>query len=139
MPTRTGPRVSPKSVSEYSTRGGTSGKASRRRRPSCSLRRRDDVVWTFGLDLGFRYTSPASRRITGYTAEEIRAIGLHDLLSPESFELDRVMADHIRLVLDLCKGRVEGEKGAAKRLNINPSTLRKRMKKMNIPFGRKKH
>jgi transcriptional regulator with GAF, ATPase, and Fis domain len=59
--------------------------------------------------------------------------------SPESFELDRVMADHIRLVLDLCKGRVEGEKGAAKRLNINPSTLRKRMKKMNIPFGRKKH
>lgn len=58
-------------------------------------------------------------------------------LAHESLELDRVMANHIRLVLERCRGRVEGEKGAARYLNINPSTLRKRMKKLNISFGRK--
>ena len=52
-------------------------------------------------------------------------------------ELDQVLITHIRHVLDLCKGRVEGEKGAAKLLNIHPSTLRKRMKKLNISFGRR--
>jgi transcriptional regulator with GAF, ATPase, and Fis domain len=31
---------------------------------------------------------------------------------------------------------VEGDKGAAKVLAMHPSTLRKRMKKLNIPFGR---
>ncbi len=57
--------------------------------------------------------------------------------SIESFELDKVMAKHIRYILDSCNGRVEGSKGAAKILNIHPSTLRKRMKKLKIPFGRK--
>ncbi len=51
--------------------------------------------------------------------------------------LDIVMARHIRSVLDLCQGRVEGEKGAARILDIHPSTLRKRMVKLNIPFGKK--
>ena len=57
--------------------------------------------------------------------------------SIESLELDKVMTNHIKYVLESCKGRVEGKKGAAKLLNINPSTLRKRMKKLKIPFGRK--
>jgi transcriptional regulator with GAF, ATPase, and Fis domain len=56
--------------------------------------------------------------------------------SIESLELDKVMANHIQNILDSCKGRVEGEKGAAKILNIHPSTLRKRMKKLKILFGR---
>ena len=50
--------------------------------------------------------------------------------------LDQVVASHIRQVLTRCKGRVEGEKGAARILDIHPSTLRKRMKKLGIPFGR---
>jgi transcriptional regulator with GAF, ATPase, and Fis domain len=57
-------------------------------------------------------------------------------LPAESLELDKVMANHIKYILDACNGRVEGNKGAAKLLNINPSTLRKRMKKLKIPFGR---
>jgi len=57
--------------------------------------------------------------------------------SIESLELDKVMASHIQHVLDSCNGRVEGSKGAAKILNIHPSTLRKRMHKLKIPFGRK--
>ena len=50
--------------------------------------------------------------------------------------LDEVMADHIAGVLDMCGGRVEGPHGAARLLRIHPSTLRKRMKKLGIPFGR---
>jgi len=73
--------------------------------------------------------------------ESVQREGLHGSEKPggpdELLGLDQVMAIHIRHVLDLCKGRVEGEKGAAKCLNINPSTLRKRMKKLNISFGRK--
>ena len=51
--------------------------------------------------------------------------------------LDEVMAQHIRSVLEFCNGRVEGEKGAARILNIHPSTLRKRMLKLNIAFGKR--
>ena len=54
----------------------------------------------------------------------------------EPLELDTVMSRHISQVLTMCHGRVEGESGAARLLNIHPSTLRKRMKKMGIPFGR---
>jgi len=50
--------------------------------------------------------------------------------------LDQVMADHIRRVLDMTSGRVGGKGGAADLLKINPSTLRKRMRKLGILFGR---
>ncbi len=50
--------------------------------------------------------------------------------------LDAVMAGHIRRALGHCNGRIEGEKGAARLLKIHPSTLRKRMRKLGIPFGR---
>ena len=55
----------------------------------------------------------------------------------DSLALDTVMSGHIRQVLDMTGGRVGGEQGAALLLNINPSTLRKRMRKLGIPFGRK--
>lgn len=55
---------------------------------------------------------------------------------PFQTSLDEVMSNHIRQVLSHCSGRVEGDKGAAKILKINPSTLRKRMRKLGIPFGR---
>jgi transcriptional regulator with PAS, ATPase and Fis domain len=51
--------------------------------------------------------------------------------------LDEAMASHIRQVLTRCGGRVEGERGAARLLGIKPSTLRKRMTKLGVPFGRK--
>ncbi len=56
--------------------------------------------------------------------------------APAGKTLDQVMAEHIQTVLHQCRGRVEGDKGAAKILAVHPSTLRKRMKKLNIPFGR---
>jgi transcriptional regulator with GAF, ATPase, and Fis domain len=52
-------------------------------------------------------------------------------------ELDLVVSRHIRKVLAMSQGRVEGDKGAARLLGVHPSTLRKRMRKLGIVFGRK--
>ena len=46
---------------------------------------------------------------------------------------------HIEGVLDLTRGRIEGEKGAARLLGLPPSTLRNRMTKLGISFGRKRN
>ncbi len=43
----------------------------------------------------------------------------------------------INQALEKTEGRIEGEKGAARLLNLNPSTLRTKMKKLGIPFGKK--
>jgi transcriptional regulator with GAF, ATPase, and Fis domain len=50
--------------------------------------------------------------------------------------LDEAIASHIRRVLDAAGGRVTGPGGAAEQLGINPSTLRHRMRKLGIEFGR---
>ena len=47
-------------------------------------------------------------------------------------KLDQVIADHIRLVLERVNGQVAGKGGAAEILGVNPSTLRFRMKKLNV-------
>jgi transcriptional regulator with GAF, ATPase, and Fis domain len=54
-----------------------------------------------------------------------------------TYNLDQVTAAHIRHVLKVTNGRVEGKKGAAELLGIHPGTLRHRMRKLQIPFGRK--
>ncbi len=50
--------------------------------------------------------------------------------------LDQAMAEHIKRVLRMTKGKIHGPHGAAELLEMNPNTLRSRMKKLNIPFGR---
>jgi len=55
----------------------------------------------------------------------------------DQLALDEVISGHIRRVLEMTEGRVGGKKGAASLLKINPSTLRKRMRKLGIRFGRK--
>jgi transcriptional regulator with GAF, ATPase, and Fis domain len=54
----------------------------------------------------------------------------------ESYNLDQAMARHIRMVLDKACGRIEGVGGAAELLGLNPGTLRHRLRKLGIPFGR---
>ena len=46
--------------------------------------------------------------------------------------LDVAMADHISRALQLTSGRLEGQRGAARRLAINPHTLRARMRKLGL-------
>jgi transcriptional regulator with GAF, ATPase, and Fis domain len=51
--------------------------------------------------------------------------------------LDEMNARYIRRALEEAGGKIHGPGGAAQILGINPSTLRKRMNKLGIPFGRK--
>jgi transcriptional regulator with GAF, ATPase, and Fis domain len=57
---------------------------------------------------------------------------------PAHLRLEEVEARHIRRVMELSGGRIEGKNGAAILLGMNPATLRYRMQKLRIPFGRKK-
>jgi transcriptional regulator with GAF, ATPase, and Fis domain len=51
--------------------------------------------------------------------------------------LDDVIAWHIRRILKKTAGKVHGPDGAAELLGVNPSTLRHRMRKLGIAYGRK--
>ncbi len=50
--------------------------------------------------------------------------------------LDAAMIGHIESALVATGGRIEGPSGAAARLGINPHTLRARMRKLGIDWGR---
>ena len=53
-----------------------------------------------------------------------------------SMGLDKAMAKHIQQALTIARGKVEGKGGAAELLEINPRTLRNRMNKLGVPFGK---
>lgn len=57
---------------------------------------------------------------------------------PETDRLDRLEAQHIEAILRKAGGKVSGKGGAAELLGINSNTLRHRMRKLGIKFGRKR-
>ena len=69
-----------------------------------------------------------SHRDTGSTSEEGTTI----------LPLNEMNARYIKKALDMTNGRINGTGGAAELLGIHPNTLRKRMDKLGIPFGRQK-
>jgi transcriptional regulator with GAF, ATPase, and Fis domain len=52
--------------------------------------------------------------------------------------LDDVISAHIQEILSGTKGKIHGPGGAADLLGINPSTLRNRMNKLGIKYGRER-
>ncbi|MCP3954439.1 MAG: PAS domain-containing protein [Desulfobacterales bacterium] len=56
----------------------------------------------------------------------------------EPLELDALVKLHIQHVLKLTGGKIHGPGGAGEVLGVNPDTLRYRMKKLDIPFRKKK-
>ena len=58
----------------------------------------------------------------------------HSIEGP--LQLNEVEANHIAKVLKITGGRIEGKKGAAMLLGVHPGTLRHRMKKLRVPFGK---
>ncbi len=46
-----------------------------------------EVIWTTDLNLQYTYVSPSCQWLTGFTPEEIMAMPIDQLLTPESFEL----------------------------------------------------
>ncbi|BBM87158.1 sigma-54-dependent Fis family transcriptional regulator [Candidatus Uabimicrobium amorphum] len=71
----------------------------------------------------------------GNSNQEKNTLDLETSLE-EIDNLDEVIAKHIRQVLRKTKGKINGVDGAATLLGVNPSTLRNRMKKMAINYGR---
>lgn len=57
----------------------------------------------------------------------------------EHLTLDEAIKQHIFSVMKNTGGRIQGKDGAAAILNIHPSTLRSRMDKLGIPYGRNKY
>ena len=53
----------------------------------------------------------------------------------EFLSLDLMNARHIERALRLTKGKIHGKGGAAELLDINPSTLRHRMRRLGVPQG----
>ncbi len=50
--------------------------------------------------------------------------------------LETIIVRHIQKALSKAGGKVEGDDGAARLLGLHPSTLRGKMRKMGIPFGK---
>ena len=59
------------------------------------------------------------------------------IINEEVLSIDQLLSQHITRVMSLTGGRIAGENGAAKLLGIKPTTLRAKMEKLGIPFGRK--
>jgi transcriptional regulator with GAF, ATPase, and Fis domain len=55
----------------------------------------------------------------------------------DALDFNMAVTKIITRALEQTNGRIEGENGAAKLLNLNPSTLRTKMRKLGIPFGKK--
>jgi len=62
----------------------------------------------------------------------------HELLTHtvSTDNLDRLISNHIKSVVDRTNGKVHGPGGAAEILGVNPSSLRNKMKKYGIKHGR---
>jgi DNA-binding NtrC family response regulator len=63
------------------------------------------------------------------------ATGEFDAENPHN--LDAAMRKQIQIALEKTDGIISGKRGAAVLLGVNASTLRARMRKLGIPFGRK--
>ena len=54
-----------------------------------------------------------------------------------ALSLDEINAQHIRQALEMAGGKINGPGGAAQILGLHPNTLRNRMNKLGIPYGRR--
>jgi len=83
-----------------------------------------------GKDRALRFRSLT----TGQTTPEKKQ---HPGIPQGIHSLDHVITEYIGEVLTQTQGKVEGAGGAADLLGVHPSTLRARMRKLGISFGRK--
>jgi len=61
-----------------------------------------------------------------------------EIIDDGPLNLDEAMSLQISKVLKITKGKIHGPGGAAELLGINPNTLRGRMNKLGIMYGRTK-
>jgi len=79
---------------------------------------------------------PEVVRALGYTwlRDALRELFKDPPAAEQATPLDAAMAGHITRTLQETKGRIAGPHGAARRLDINPHTLRARMRKLGIDW-----
>ncbi len=87
------------------------------------------IILSRGKDLVFPGIVDAGAASSGYPASRTTR--------DEMLCLRDLEANHIREVLHRAGGKINGRGGAAELLRLNPGTLRARMRKLGIPFGRK--
>jgi len=78
------------------------------------------------------FASPTPNSHKMFAGDELKI----NTSTEEILNLDAAMVQHIKTAMTLAKGKVEGQSGAARLLGINPRTLRNRMRKLGVPFGR---
>jgi transcriptional regulator with GAF, ATPase, and Fis domain len=83
------------------------------------------------LEIG-KALGPAPRRAEVAPQQDHKASGGAETLAP----LNSALAKHIERALQMTGGRVEGRSGAAMLLEINPHTLRAKMRKLGIDWKR---
>jgi DNA-binding NtrC family response regulator len=89
--------------------------------------KRLDIQAALGATVSPRTSTPGSERPKSASVSG----------EPETFRtLDAAMGLHIEQALVLARGQIEGKGGAAELLDINPHTLRARMKKLGIDWNR---
>jgi transcriptional regulator with GAF, ATPase, and Fis domain len=72
-----------------------------------------------------------------HDAKSLRPQNVEARTKTESDDLDDIIIAHINWVLNKTGGKVHGPDGAASLLGLNPSTLRNKMNKLGIQYGRK--
>jgi hydrogenase-4 transcriptional activator len=90
------------------------------------------------LDVAGALGGPRPARVPSPARSE-SAAPLTTTSDPASPSLDASIARHIEAALIQTRGRVEGPFGAAALLNVNPQTLRSRMKKLKIDWRQFRH
>jgi transcriptional regulator with GAF, ATPase, and Fis domain len=88
-----------------------------------------ELILSRGETLTFENINPrpSGNPSPGHTISENNVLGL-----------DEFFVRHVKRVLAMCNGKINGPGGAAELLKIQPNTLRNRMKKLGIPYGMKK-
>jgi hydrogenase-4 transcriptional activator len=83
-----------------------------------------------GAALGFTTDAPRQAPAAGSGSGSFRGVSGGELVT-----LDEAQRRHIMAVLAHTRGRVEGRRGAAALLGINPHTLRARMRKLGVDWA----
>jgi transcriptional regulator with GAF, ATPase, and Fis domain len=99
-----------------------------------------EIVKALGLSQQAAYSTYDSNEPTFYEViPETPSVRIQPTFSGVILSLDEAMKQHIEQALAATRGKIEGSKGAAKLLGINPHTLRARMRKLQIDWDRFRH
>jgi hydrogenase-4 transcriptional activator len=94
------------------------------------------VATALGLGRGAREARPAPAHVSSARADLAEPVADPQSRSTPFPTLDDAVRAHIEAALGRTRGRIEGSRGAAALLAINPHTLRARMRKLRVDWQR---